>query len=162
MRATEWLAAIAALERTLARRLTERSAQCGALLNALAAHVEPPGADARVVENLVSALRALLEGCGVDPRQGDVDKKLDALVHARPVWPAPPTPTDDDPEPLPAFSLGPNAIAEVAYLRYQLGLSVAYVHRHLSQHMGMRMPPDDLLRCIAQAVPPSSSRRSRR
>jgi hypothetical protein len=155
MQGTEWLAAIAALERTLARRLPERSAQWGALLNALAAQVEPPGANAGVVDHVVGALHALLDGCGVDPRQGDVDKKLDALAHARPAWPAPPAPTDDDPEPMPAFSLGPNAIAEVTYLRYQLGMSVAYVHRHLSHHVGVRMPAEDLLRCVAGATPPS-------
>lgn len=144
----QWLAVIAALERTLARRLPERSAQWGALLNALAVHVEPRGADARVVEAVVQALRALLDGGGVDLRQGDLEAQLTAVAGANPCWPAP--------DPSPAFSLGPNAIAEVAYFRYHLGLSVAHVHRHFTQHLGVRMPAEALLQCVALVGPPAT------
>lgn len=162
MEGTQWLEAVAGLERALARRLPEKSAQWGALLNALAAQLEPPSVDARVVEHVLQALRDLLDSCGVDPRQGDVDAKLAALAHGRPAWPALPAPTPEDPHPVPTYSLGPHAIAEVAYLRYHLGLSVAYVHRHLTQHLGIRMPAEDLLRSVAPVAPPSPSRRAPR
>jgi hypothetical protein len=149
-----WLAAIAAVERTLARRLPERSAQWGSLLNALAVQVEATDPDPRVVAAAAQALRALLEAWGVDLRQGDLEARLAAVVNARVTWP----PLKE----YPTWSLGPTALAEVAHLRYELGLSVAHVHRHFRQHLGACMPHASLLRDIAATPPPAPSRRARR
>lgn len=162
MKGMKWLDVITALKRTLAQRLPERSAQWGALLNALAAQVEPPGADVRVFEHIVEALRALLDSGGADSRTGDLDAQLTSVAQARPAWPAPTAPTPENPDALPLYSFGPNAAKEVAYLRLHLGLSVAYVYRHLSQHVGMQMPSDELLRCVALVTSPPPSRRAPR
>lgn len=151
---THWLAQVAAVERTLARRLPERSAQWQALRSALAVQVESASPDARAVDAAVRALRALLEVCGVDLRQGDLEARLAAVANARVIWPAV--------GPYPTHSLGPSAIAEVAYLRYHLGLSIAHVHRHFTQYLGVRMPEPSLLRDIAATEPPAPSRHAPR
>lgn len=152
-------AELQAVERILGRLGPGRRALWAALLNAILvdAEAEPgPGLGAELRRALDSAVQAATGR----PPGPELAQRLDALITAAALpaaWRSP----DNDPDVVPPFALGPNAVYLVAQLRYELGLSVLYAYRQLSSQFGAAMPPTDLLRCIA-AVHPSATSRPRR
>ena len=59
-------------------------------------------------------------------------------------------PLDDDPCCVPRHAPGKNLTKLIKHLRKNLGCSVLFIHNHLRVWVGVSMPPEELLRCIAR------------
>ena len=152
-----------ALERLLLQFTSDEKGTSTALLNALLVETDAPP----VRPWIVQAIRdALISSVSVDSAvRREVMHRVDVLISA-----ASPLPSDEGPVKgcdagrTVYYSLAGDAREMVAYLRFSLGLSVRFVHRHFRDRLGASIPSDALLGCIAKVTRPATARarRSRR
>ncbi len=132
-----------------------------ALLNALLVAVET----APVHQAVVQGIRDALVACSTNNAQATgmlVDEHVNSLASSVSSWPSHLSRTAVQQEGGKFYSLGAEAIRLVAQLRFGLGLSMLYVHRHLHSYLGLPTPAGPLLGCIASVEPPSQDSTSRR
>ncbi len=133
------------VERLLHQMVPEESRSWAHLLNALLVEAERPQVHEPVLKPIKKALFTLIGGVAASRLR----KPLSALLQAARL------PTDTNPKGLDekgntvSYSLGDGAIDEIAYLRFDLGLSALYVCRHMRDSHGVPTPPAALLAMIA-------------
>ncbi|MFH2006550.1 MAG: hypothetical protein ABI333_08200 [bacterium] len=120
-----------------------RSLECTALLNVALVYCETDGSD-RMTAALAGALRAWREECGAALPAAEFDRELQRLMTLL-LKPPPPRPDHDENPPATRYSLGPQALEQLALLRADLGLSILFIYRHFAEHLRFRLPYPDFL-----------------
>ena len=145
-----------AVERLLEHARPRRRAQWSALFNLLIVFNEDDSSPASNLA-LVPLLRGWMEDCGRELPEADLHRRIERLVRALDALADAPPPTLDGPA-VHAPTLGPDTLQLVARLRQDLGLSLLYIHRHLTEHLRRPIPYEDLavaIHCAATSSPTS-------
>jgi len=125
-----------------------RCLQCTALTNALLVHGETD-TSGRLTGLIADALRAWRNECGTDLAVAEFDREMEKLTQLLASAPGPRRDDEDNP-PARRWSLGPNALAQLALLRADLGLSILFLYRHFADHLHFRLPYPDFLASLDQ------------
>lgn len=144
-----------AVDRLLDRARPRRRAQWAALFNLLIVFCED---DSSPSSNraLVQLVRGWLEDCGRELPEADLHRSIQRLLRALVAFGDAASPDADNPTPA-ALSLQQDTLQLVARLRHDLGLSLLYIHRHLSEHLHRTISYEDLVVAIHRATTPSNA-----
>jgi len=148
------LSDVDALARLLDGALADKPQIGRALLGALLVEAETPPVRPNVLGAIREALMRLIENVGATHLAAELGSGIDAVLRNAPL-------PHVEADPQERYSLGPRAVQIVVRLRYEFGLPVPSVHRHLhdSWGFGSRMPHDQLRRAIILVPPPARPRR---
>lgn len=119
-----------------------RRAQWSALFNLLIVFNEDSSSPASNVA-LVQLLQGWMEDCGRELPEADLHRRIERLVRVLEAFADAPPPDMDHPTSH-APPLTTDTLQLVARLRQDLGLSLLYIHRHLSEHLQCPISYEDL------------------
>jgi hypothetical protein len=139
-----------AIDRLVDSARPRRHAQWSALFNLLAVFCEDDSSP-RSNRALVQLVRGWLEDCGRELPEAGLHRRIQSLVRALGAFADAPPPDADNPTPA-ALSVDRDTLQLVARLRHELGLSLLYIHRHLTEHLQRSISYEDLVVAIHRAT----------